>query len=308
MGDFKIRDSGSYDSFASDYDRYMRLLASPLADCIVELATVGPGDRVLDIGTGGGLAARAAALAAAPDGFVVGVDLSKGQIQAAKAGGQPESGAPLSFSVMDAENLEFPDLSFDAVVCLNAVAHFPDPDRVLSEIRRVLRPGGKLVVSFAHVRPIRTIPLIMHFIRQGLRMVLRPVRPQLKAPMDLVALASRHPLPKREDLHTHWSGGRAQKSKLLEIVRDARFDDVHAHWLGHEVAFASPTEFWDAQAAIVTVLRKRLELADPQTISQLREEFLALARKTLDRGGELLYPFGSYYVCGTRPEARSLND
>jgi hypothetical protein len=160
-----------------------------------------------------------------------------------------------------------------------------------------------MVVSFAHTRPIQPFPLAIHFARQASRIALRPLRPVLKAPSDLEAIAARHPLPERDDMHTHWGGGKPQKQALLEAVEDAGFEDVRPSWCGNEVTFDSPEEFWEAQAAIVTNLRKRLELAEPGVRDGLRDDFINRATDTLERGGRLIYPFGSYAVVGRHPQA-----
>ena len=123
---FKQRDGSSYDAYAETYDHYIELLAAPLARRLCSLAQLRAGQHVLDVGCGTGLATRWAARAVAPSGSVLGIDLSAGMIDTAVKAGVPPKAAPLEFRVMDAEALDLPDESFDAVVSLCAVLHFPD--------------------------------------------------------------------------------------------------------------------------------------------------------------------------------------
>ena len=56
-------------------------------------------------------------------------------------------GEVVTFRLSDAEQLEFPDQSFDVVLSLYALFHFPEPLRALGEMYRVLRPGGHVVIG-----------------------------------------------------------------------------------------------------------------------------------------------------------------
>ena len=93
--------------------------------------------EVLEIATGPGLLARHVAPAAKR---MVATDYSDGMIAEAKKGECPGN---LTFEVADAAELPYEDKSFDAVLISNALHIVPDPEKVLTEIDRVLRPGGR---------------------------------------------------------------------------------------------------------------------------------------------------------------------
>ena len=143
----KHHDAASYDAHANGYDTYVRRLATPLAARLCELGRLRPGDAVLDVGTGTGLAARRASQVVAPRGRVLGVDLSAGMIDVAKKSITGWSGTPPEFRVMDAECLELPDASFDAVISLCAVSHFPNISSAIGEMYRVLVPSVRWVTN-----------------------------------------------------------------------------------------------------------------------------------------------------------------
>ena len=112
-----------------------------------QLGTSLEGKRVLDAGCGAGKLALLVALLGASD--VQGIDTWHVSLQASR--GLVESvageGLPITITEMNAACLEFPDESFDIVICREAISHFDKPHDFLAEAARVMRPGGKLFIS-----------------------------------------------------------------------------------------------------------------------------------------------------------------
>jgi SAM-dependent methyltransferase len=104
------------------------------------------GMHVLDVGCGGGSITIGIAGAVAP-GRVVGIDFQRSEIDAAKARSAAHGVGNVEFQVVDVTSgVPFPDASFDAAFAHTVFMHLPDPVATLTELRRVLRPGGIVVV------------------------------------------------------------------------------------------------------------------------------------------------------------------
>ncbi len=102
-----------------------------------------PGLRVLDFGCGPGTISVGLAKAVAP-GEMHGVDMDESQIERARAVAASQGENNAIFHVGDVTALEFPDDFFDVAHCRSVLMHVPDTAAVLSEVKRVLKPGGIL--------------------------------------------------------------------------------------------------------------------------------------------------------------------
>lgn len=103
---------------------------------------IAPGSRVLDVASGTGVVARAAARRTGGDGHVVATDVSGPMLARSAAIGAPSGAAPIEYREAPADALPFEDGCFDAVLCQQGLQFFPARAAAVGEMRRVLRPGG----------------------------------------------------------------------------------------------------------------------------------------------------------------------
>jgi ubiquinone/menaquinone biosynthesis C-methylase UbiE len=131
-----------YGSVAEAYATVIEPRTAAPATDLVAMAGVGPGHRVLDVGTGTGVVARSAASAAGSEGLVVGVDQSPQMLAVAvRADDGPR------YAAARAIDLPFRDRTFDAVLAGFVLTHVARYETALFDLLRVLRPGGRFAAS-----------------------------------------------------------------------------------------------------------------------------------------------------------------
>ena len=120
---------------------------APFAERLVEHGCVRPGSRVLDVACGTGVVSRAAAILAGTGGSVAGVDLGEPTLAIARSHPAEENAAPIDYAQADAAALPFDADDFDVALCQQGLQFFPERAAALAEMRRVLKPGGRVAVA-----------------------------------------------------------------------------------------------------------------------------------------------------------------
>lgn len=137
-----LRRARIYDDVAETYERVNvpRMFAAP-GRVLAEAVAPARGARVLDVGAGTGAVARAAREAAGDDALVVAADASAGMLHAARSAGLNDC------VVAMLPDLPFASAAFDVVTSAFVLTHLDDADLAAHEMKRVLRPGGKVGLS-----------------------------------------------------------------------------------------------------------------------------------------------------------------
>lgn len=105
-----------------------------------------PGDRVLDIGVGPGLLAAEMAVEVGPDGRICGIDISDSMLAIARTRADVPNGAGIELEQASVDRIPYPAESFDVVVSTQVFEYLDDVTGALREVRRVLRPAGRVVL------------------------------------------------------------------------------------------------------------------------------------------------------------------
>lgn len=111
------------------------------------LATLKKGETVLDLGSGGGIDVFLAANRVGGEGWVIGVDMTPEMMRRARSNARKGGYRNVEFRLGEIENLPVEDESVDVVISNCVINLSPDKERVFAQVYRVLRPGGRMVIS-----------------------------------------------------------------------------------------------------------------------------------------------------------------
>jgi SAM-dependent methyltransferase len=241
----------------------------PCARELVRLAAPSPGERVLDLACGTGVAAREVATVLDGGGTIIGCDLNQTMLDVACEVAARE-GHNIDFRQGDAGDLPFEDGTFDLVLCQQGFQFFPDRLAALREIKRVLAPSGRMVaaiwISEAHCPG--QLAIIQALEKHGID-----------------AAAARRPFAFGDEAQIRAVfGGEWFPSLEISSVR------LTSH-------FDSPEHCIEVLASGAPSLRMAIEQAAPEIRGAIREEAArAMASYTSDRGVEI--PMESYLLLG----------
>lgn len=288
-------DAASYDEVAPAFDRFAESFSASFAERLVRIAALAEAEAALDVATGTGIVAAAAARAVGPAGKVVAVDLSGGMLAAAAARLQRDGlSTRVELRMGDAQALELPDESCDAALCLFGLLHFLEPRAALLEMRRVLRPGGRLALAVGSPPPLPSWAAL----RRAAGRAYAALRGgELLAPQLLESLVAR--LPSREAETTPLASG-FSPWRVPRLVRSAGFSGVRSGWAGQQASFADGEEFWELQRTLSSLARKRLAGASAEAVAAVKSEFLERCRRARANGGVLVYRSGALFVSAVR--------
>ncbi|MGJ0484697.1 MAG: class I SAM-dependent methyltransferase [Methylomicrobium sp.] len=147
FGEAKTKTAQAYNAAADLFDHPANTFWNRFGNNTVERINLVPGEHVLDVCSGTGASALPAAIKVGPHGKVVAVDLADKLLTEAKAKAAAKNLKNLEFRTGDMLSLDYPDASFDAVICIFGIFFVPDMAAAARELWRNVRPGGRLAIT-----------------------------------------------------------------------------------------------------------------------------------------------------------------
>ena len=136
-----------WDAAAPVYEDEWRGNLAPAHEALIRALDPAPGQQVMETAAGTGLVSFPVAQAVLPGGHITATDISGEMVQIGNDTAARNGISNVTFERQNAEDLSFEDARFDRAFSALGLMYFPNPDAALSEMRRVLRPGGRLAVA-----------------------------------------------------------------------------------------------------------------------------------------------------------------
>ena len=266
---FNAFEAAGWEDHAAAYDRHLTVFTRRLIDPLLDAAGVGSGTRVLDVATGPGhLAAAAAARGAVP----IGVDIAASMVALAGA-----SYPSLVFRQGDAQRLPLEDTSVDAVVGNFAIPHLGRPEQAAAEFARVLDRGGRVALTTWNAAALaRHVGLVV----DAVATVGAPPPAQLRAGPSFFRFAD--------------------EAEFAGLLSGAGFRDIVVQTVDFRQRVSSAAEHWEAILA-GSIRIGTLVTAQPEPVqAEIRAEYDRLAAVYQVADGSLELPVSVKLAAGVR--------
>jgi SAM-dependent methyltransferase len=149
-GEFREGQRRDWESASAGWRKWSELIDAEtraVAERMVKMAGIGPGDRVLDVAAGYGEPSLTAARVVGPEGSVVSSDISAGMLAYGRERAAAANIENIEFLESDAASLDLPEQSFDAALSRFGIIFEPDGEGAASRIRGFLKPGGRMAIA-----------------------------------------------------------------------------------------------------------------------------------------------------------------
>lgn len=221
---------------------------------LVSAACIKEGYFVLDLACGTGAVSKEVLQFVGPSGTVVGIDFAKGPLGIART-----ENPACNFAEMDAEHIGL-HAEFDIVLCQYALMFFPEPEKVLINLRTLLKCGGRLAVA-------------VHGTAEGVPYASTIMEPVLKHIPDIrpAGAPNVHRFGRKEDLE--------------RAISSAGFSEIAVKKFVFEYRAGSFGEYWsEYMATTAASIRSKIEAKGPQVVEAIRREAEERSERYTDNG------------------------
>jgi hypothetical protein len=168
-------------------------------------------------------------------------------------------------------------------------------------MRRVLKPGGRLVLGIGSRPPLTSWKGLRHYVSRVPDAILARTGRLLLAPAFLEHVVASVIPDGQAPEETALASNRALRvPETLRLIRDAGFGDMRPDWSAHQIAFEDVDQFWELQRTYSSIARKRLNEATPAQVADVRRRFTDECRAVRARGGRLIYHYAAFLVAARR--------
>ena len=255
----------------------IRTMFAPLTRALIEHAEIREGQSVLDVAGGPGEPSLTIAETVGPTGSVTCTDAVAEMVATARAEAERRGLSNVRFQQCSADDLPFPDNSFDAVVSRLGVMLFPDPLAALREMLRVTKPGGRLACIVWH------------------KSELNPFCYAVTNIMD------QHVKSKPEDPDAPGAFRFAEPGKLAKVMTQASVVDVKEEILKFEIAApVSAREFWAMRSQMSDTLRAKLNQLPEDERSRIADEIEQSVQQFFPQN-QMKFPAQMIVASGRKP-------
>jgi ubiquinone/menaquinone biosynthesis C-methylase UbiE len=136
-----------WDKAAEYYENSWQNQLKPAHDLLLEVSNIQPNEHIIDVAAGTGLVTFRMAELVGPSGHILANDISDEMVSIGTQLARSKGFNNVHFERMDAERLLCEDEKFDLATCALGLMYFPNPDASLSEMYRVLKPGGRAIAA-----------------------------------------------------------------------------------------------------------------------------------------------------------------
>lgn len=222
-----------------------------VSDWLVEQIDPQPGKTVLELTAGPGETGFLIAPRLEPGGRLISSDFSPEMVAAAERGASAKGIDNIDFRVLDAQQIDLPDSSVDAVLSRFGLMLVPEQEKAMGEIRRVLKEGGRGAYATwgPPDRNLWLFQIVMALLQNG-----------VAPPGDPFAAGGVFSL--------------ASPERNIELVKSGGFDNVNVEELSGTMQFESPDDYWTFNTSVAGPLA--------QLVNSLGPEQIGAIRKTLD--------------------------
>jgi SAM-dependent methyltransferase len=263
----------------------IRELGAPVSQWMVQAIDPRPGQRVLELAAGLGETGLLAAARVAPAGAAILSDQSEGMLAGARARATELQLANVEFLVGNAEWIDLPVASVDAVLCRWGYMLMADPPAALSETRRVLRPSGRLALAVwdaVAANPWAALPTL-ELIERGLAPGGGPAAPNRGRPAPG---ASSDP----EDDHQPGPFALGDPGRVRALLEHAGFTDVLVDAVDVHHRYSSFDAYWETTLDISRVVHDIVLSRPPDEIEEIRAAIAARLEPHTAADGSLEIP------------------